>query len=95
MDISPYRPLALYYIKKADLLSQIGPGGELGIRTLGTCVHSISSAAPSTTRTTLQILKLLLCNTHLVRVTGLEPASLATHEPESCVFANFTIPAYM
>ena len=29
----------------------------------------------------------------LVRVTGLEPASLATHEPESCVFANFTIPA--
>ena len=28
-------------------------GGELGIRTLGTFVHSISSAAPSTTRTTL------------------------------------------
>ena len=30
-------------------------GGELGIRTLGTFVHSISSAAPSTTRTTLRI----------------------------------------
>ena len=29
-------------------------GGELGIRTLGTFVHSISSAAPSTTRTTLR-----------------------------------------
>lgn len=28
MDISPYRPLALYYIKKADLFSQIGLGGE-------------------------------------------------------------------
>ncbi len=32
-------------------------------------------------------------HSYLVRVTGLEPASLATHEPESCVFANFTIPA--
>ena len=30
----------------------------------------------------------------MVRVTGLEPASLATLEPESSVFANFTIPAY-
>ena len=30
-------------------------GGELGIRTLGTFVHSISSAAPSTTRTTLRL----------------------------------------
>ena len=29
----------------------------------------------------------------LVRITGLEPASLTTHEPESCVFANFTISA--
>lgn len=29
----------------------------------------------------------------LVRITGLEPASLSTHEPESCVFANFTISA--
>ncbi len=34
-------------------------GGELGIRTLGTFVHSISSAAPSTTRTTLHCPKIL------------------------------------
>ena len=30
----------------------------------------------------------------LVRVTGLEPASLATYGPEPYVFASFTIPAY-
>lgn len=32
---------------------------------------------------------------YLVRVTGLEPASLSTPDPKSGVFANFTIPAYM
>lgn len=31
----------------------------------------------------------------VVRVTGLEPASLSTPDPKSGVFANFTIPAYM
>ena len=31
----------------------------------------------------------------MVRVTGLEPASLATYGPEPYVFASFTIPAYI
>ena len=30
-----------------------------------------------------------------MRVTGVEPARLATQEPKSCVYANFTIPAYV
>ena len=30
----------------------------------------------------------------LVRITGLEPARLSAHEPESCVSANSTISAY-
>ena len=50
-------PLKTNKQKTTDAIktSVVFPGGELGIRTLGTCVHSISSAAPSTTRTTLRI----------------------------------------
>ena len=29
----------------------------------------------------------------MVRATGLEPARLATQDPKSCVYANFTTPA--
>ena len=47
-------------------------GGELGIRTLGSLrEHSISSAAPSTTRTTLRVLlSLKFCEKPKGRTTG-------------------------